>query len=132
MRIRAFLIVSSLLFAASAAFSQQVVVSLDADEEEAKELLAKLNENGAKEGVSFTHAEENYQYRIALAAESMAGKDLLFGGGADASAAVLTPECKLVFAISRGGRSTKGGAINALSKEIVKQLKPHLKPPETK
>jgi hypothetical protein len=63
MRFRAFLIVSSLLVAASAAFSQQVVVSLDAEEEEAKELLAKLNENGAKEGVSFTRAEENYQYR---------------------------------------------------------------------
>jgi hypothetical protein len=127
MRFRAFLSLSILLLLSSAVFGQQVVVSLDAEEEEAKELLAKLNENGAKEGVSFTRSEESYQYRIALAAESMAGKDLLFGGGADASAAVLTPECKLVFAISRGGRSTKGGAINALSKEIVKQLKGHLK-----
>jgi len=41
---------------------------------------------------------------------------------------VLTPGCKLVFAVSRGGRSTKGGAINALSKEIVKQLKSHVQP----
>jgi len=111
----------------STGFGQQVVVSLDAEDEEAVELLAKLNENGAKEGVQFTRSEENYQFHIALAAESMAKKDMLFGGGADASAAVLTPECKLVFAISRGGRSTKGGAINALSKEIVKQLKSHLK-----
>jgi hypothetical protein len=109
-------------------FSEPVVVSLDAPDEDAVELLAKLNENGAKEGLQFTRSEETYQFRIALAAESMAKKDILFGGGADASAAVLTPECKLVFAVSRGGRSTKGGAINALSKEIVKLLKPHLAP----
>jgi hypothetical protein len=114
------------LSAATALGQKQVVVSLDAEEEEAVELLAKLNENGAKEGLSFTRSEDKYQFRVALAAESIAKKDLLFGGGADASAAVLTPECKLVFAISRGGRSTKGGAINALSKEIVKQLKAHL------
>jgi hypothetical protein len=109
------------------AFAEQVKVSLDAEEAEATELLQKLNENGEKEDLQFVRAEEGYQFRIALAAESMAKKDLLFGGGADASAAVLTPECKLVFAISRGGRSTKGGAINALSKEIVKQLKSHMK-----
>jgi hypothetical protein len=116
----------SVLAAVPVLAQKQVVVSLDAEKEEAVELLAKLNENGAKEGLSFTRSEEKYQYRVALAAESMAKKDLLFGGGADASAAVLTPECKLVFAVSRGGRSTKGGAINALSKEIVKQLKGYL------
>jgi hypothetical protein len=128
MRFRALLGVLLALFVSSTVFGQQVVVSLDAEDEEAVELLAKLNENGAKEGLQFTRSEENYQFRIALAAESLAKKDLLFGGGADASAAVLTPECKLVFAVSRGGRSTKGGAMNALSKEIVKQLKGHLKP----
>jgi hypothetical protein len=128
MRFRAFPVVLLALFVSSTVFGQQVVVSLDAEDEEAVELLAKLNENGAKEGLQFTRSEETYQFRVALAAESIAKKDLLFGGGADASAAVLTPECKLVFAVSRGGRSTKGGAINALSKEIVKQLKPHLQP----
>ncbi len=128
MRFRAFWGVLLALVVSSTVFGQQVVVSLDAEDEEAVELLAKLNENGAKEGLQFTRSEETYQFRIALAAESLAKKDLLFGGGADASAAVLTPECKLVFAVSRGGRSTKGGAINALSKEIVKQLKGHLKP----
>jgi hypothetical protein len=126
MRFRAFLSLSVLLLVSSAVSGQALMVSLDAEESEATELLAKLNENGAKEGLSFTRAEETYQYRIALAAESVAKKDFLFGGGADASAAVLTPECKLVFAVSRGGRSTKGGAINALSKEIVKLLKGHV------
>jgi hypothetical protein len=129
MGFRAFWGLSLSLLVASAVFGQQqVVVSLDAEEEEAVELLAKLNENGAKEGLQFTRSEDKYQYRIALAAESIAKKDLLFGGGADASAAVLTPDCKLVFAVSRGGRSTKGGAINALSKEIAKQLKGYLQP----
>ena len=128
MRFLAFPVVLLALLVSSTVFGQPVVVSLDAEDEEAVELLAKLNENGAKEGLQFTRSEETYQFRIALAAESIAKKDLLFGGGADASAAVLTPECKLVFAVSRGGRSTKGGAINALSKEIVKQLKSHIQP----
>ena len=128
MPFRVLLVVLGLLVSSTVFGQQQVVVSLDAQDEEAVELLAKLNENGAKEGLQFTRSEETYQFRIALAAESIAKKDLLFGGGADASAAVLTPECKLVFAVSRGGRSTKGGAINALSKEIVKQLKGHLTP----
>ena len=127
MSIRAFTWIPVFLSVAGFAFGEQVMVSLDAEEDEATELLQKLNENGAKEDLAFVRSEESYQFRIALAAESMAKKDLLFGGGADASAAVLTPECKLVFAVSRGGRSTKGGAINALSKEIVKQLKNHLK-----
>ncbi len=127
MRFRAFLTLTIWLAISDAVLGQQLVVSLDADDAEATELLAKLNENGAKEGLSFTRSEETYQYRIALAAESATKGDFLFGGGADASAAVLTPECKLVFAVSRGGRSTKGGAINALSKEIVKLLKGHVK-----
>jgi hypothetical protein len=127
MKIPAFTWIPFLLSVASIALGEQVTVSLDAPEDDAAELLQKLNENGAKEDMQFVRAEEGYQFRIALEAESMAKKDLLFGGGADASAAVLTPECKLVFAVSRGGRSTKGGAMNALSKEIVKQLKNHLK-----
>jgi hypothetical protein len=127
MRIRALTWIPVFLSVAGFAIAEEVKVSLDAEEDEAAELLQKLNENGAKEDLQFVRSEDGYQFRIALAAESMAKKDLLFGGGADASAAVLTPECKLVFAISRGGRSTKGGAINALSKEIVKQLKAHMK-----
>lgn len=127
MTIRALTWIPVFLSIAAFALGEQVTVSLDAEEGEAAELLQKLNENGAKEDMQFVRSEEGYRFRIALAAESMAKKDLLFGGGADASAAVLTPECKLVFAVSRGGRSTKGGAINALSKEIVKQLKSHMK-----
>ncbi len=127
MKIRAFTWIPFLLSVAGIALGEQVTVSLDAPEDDAVELLQKLNENGVKEDLQFVRAEDGYQFRIALEAESMAKKDLIFGGGADASAAVLTPECKLVFAVSRGGRSTKGGAMNALSKEIVKQLKNHMK-----
>lgn len=117
---------------AAAVSAEELAVSIDAkSEEDAAEFLAKLNENGAEKNLHFTRNEQDYRFRIALAAESMAGKDLLFGGGADASAAVLTPECRLLFAISRGGRSTKGGAMNALSKEIVKQLEKHLKEQST-
>jgi hypothetical protein len=51
---------------------------------------------------------------------------MLFGGGADAAAAVLTPDCEVLFIVSRSGRTTRGGALNALSKEIVKKLKERL------
>jgi len=57
-----------------------------------------------------------------LDAEGMTTGDRFFGGGADAAAAVLNPNCELQFIVSRGGRSTKGGAMNALSKEIDKKL----------
>lgn len=33
------------------------------------------------------------------------------------------PECEVVFIVTRGRRTTKGVAMNALSKEIVKKLK---------
>lgn len=74
----------------------------------------------------FTLATTDYQYRIAMDAEGMTASDRLFGGGADAAAAVLDPNCSLLFIISRGGRATKGGAMNALSKEIDKKLAEYL------
>jgi hypothetical protein len=85
--------------------------------------LQQMNENGKEVGLSFVEAETDYQYRVALYAEGATGSDFMFGGGADASAAVLTPDCEVAFILTRGGRSTKGGAMNALSKEIVKKLK---------
>ena len=29
----------------------------------------------------------------------------------------------MIFVVTRGGRATKGGAVNALSKELVKEFK---------
>ncbi|HSE40662.1 MAG TPA: hypothetical protein VLH08_07845 [Acidobacteriota bacterium] len=107
-------------------FATEVAVKIDADAEEASNFLSQLNENGKEYGLTFTMANDNYQYRIALDAEGMTASDRIFGGGADAAAAVLDTNCHLLFIVSRGGRSTKGGAMNALSKEIDKKLANHL------
>jgi hypothetical protein len=103
-------------------FATDIVVKIDAEAEEAMKFLHQLNENGKEYGLNFALANEKYQYRIALDAEGMTASDRFFGGGADAAAAVLDTNCQLLFIVSRGGRSTKGGAMNALSKEIDKRL----------
>jgi hypothetical protein len=113
-------------FLAASAFATEIVVKIDAEEEEALKFVSQLNENGKEYGLHFTPATADYQYRIALDAEGMTASDRLFGGGADAAAAVLDTNCQLLFIVSRGGRSTKGGAMNALSKEIDKKLAKHL------
>ena len=114
------------ILVASAALAEEVKVKIDASAEDAPALLAKLNEHGAEKQLKFSSVESGYKFRIAISAESMTKGDMLFGGGADAAAAVLTPECQVVFIVSRGGRTTKGGAMNALAKEIVKKMPQYL------
>ena len=60
-----------------------------------------------------------YRFRIAVSAESVKAVDFLTGGGARRRGGRLSPTCDLLFSVSRGDRGTKGGAMNALSKEIV-------------
>ena len=104
----------------------ELKVFIDGADDDVKLLLEKLNENGREASLSFSQVKSGYLYRIAVDAESATKGDILFGGGADAAAAVLTPECRLLFVVSRGGRGKKAGAMNALSKEIVKKLPSHL------
>lgn len=111
------------LVAAGRASAEEVKVKLQGASMDKTKFLQQLNENGRKDGLTFVEDETDYHYRIAIYAEGAAGSDFLFGGGADASAAVLTPDCEVAFIVTRGGRTTKGGAMNALSKEIVKKLK---------
>lgn len=113
-------------FVAHSAVAEEIKVKVQGDTGDRAKFLQQLNENGKEHGLSFVDTESGYQFRIAVYAEGAAGSDFLFGGGADASAAVLTPDCDVSFIVTRGGRSTKGGAMNALSKEIVKKLKAHL------
>jgi hypothetical protein len=114
--------VFAMTIAASAA-AQQFTVKLEGTADDRARFLAQLNENGKEHKVSFVDADSGFQYRIAIYSESIKASDFLFGGGADASAVVLTPDCQVAYIVTRGGRSTKGGASNALSKEIVKKLK---------
>jgi hypothetical protein len=102
--------------------AEEIKVKADGSAEDQKSLIDHLNENGKEKNLHFTAADTDYQYRVAIYAESAKGSDYLFGGGADASAVVLSPDCQVVFVITRGGRATKGGAVNALSKEVVKKF----------
>jgi hypothetical protein len=107
--------------------AMEVKVKIDGTPADQEKMLERLNDNGKKESLSFVRADGDYKFRIAVSAESVKAVDFLTGGGADAAAAVLSPTCDLLFIVSRGDRGTKGGAMNALSKEIVKKLPPHLK-----
>lgn len=111
---------------AGSAFAEEIKVRVQGNTGDRAKFMQQLNDNGKDQGLSFVDTESGYQFRIAIYAEGAAGSDFLFGGGADASAAVLTPDCEVAFIVSRGGRTTKGGAMNALSKEIAKKLKSHL------
>lgn len=112
-----------MLTTASTASAQEFKVKLQGSPEDRKTFLTKLNENGKDPGVSFVDVEKGYTHRVAIYSESMKGSDMLFGGGADASAAILDNNCEVLFIVTRGGRATKGGATNALSKELVKKFK---------
>jgi hypothetical protein len=113
----------AILATASAASAQEFKVKLAGSDQDRSTLLQKLNENGKDQGVSFVEVDKGYAYRIAIYAESMKASDMLFGGGADASAVILDPACEVVSVITRGGRASKGGAVNALSKELAKKFK---------
>ena len=106
----------------SPVIAADVKLKIDGEQSEATKFLQQLNENGSEYNLHFTMTDTDYEYRIALDAEGMTTADHFFGGGADAAAAVLNQNCELQFIVSRGGRSTKGGAMNALSKEIDKKL----------
>jgi hypothetical protein len=113
----------AVLAVASLASAQEFKVKLAGTAQDRSTLLQKLNENGKDQGVSFVEVEQGYTYRIAIYAESAKASDIMFGGGADASAVILDPGCEVVSVITRGGRTTKGGAVNALSKELAKKFK---------
>jgi hypothetical protein len=111
------------LSVASNASAQEFKLKLQGSAEDRKALLDKLNENGKEQKVSFVDGDTGFQYQVAIYGESAKGSDYLFGGGADASAAILNDKCEVLYIVTRGGRTTKGGAVNALSKELVKKFK---------
>ena len=120
---RVLMLCSMLMLVASAASAQEFKVKLSGSEQDRKTLLQKLNENGKELGLTFVDADSGYAYRVAIYAESAKASDFMLGGGADASAVVLDQDCEVVFVVTRGGRTTKGGAVNALSKELAKKFK---------
>jgi len=110
--------------AATPAAAEEVAIKVDATRQDAVKLVERLNENAAKQNLRFHLVDTGYEYRIAVASEGASTTDVLFNswGGADASAAVLGPDCNLLFIVSRGGRMSQSGALNAVAKELVKRL----------
>jgi len=91
-------------------------------------LIEHLNKNGKSHDISFTIDEEEYEFRILTSGGGVGFKEQFFHGGRKkAEAVVMTPDCELLFIVARGSRITKGGAYNAVSKEIAKQLGKYLK-----
>lgn len=126
----AFAVLAALLVtSATPAFAARTLkVKVDGSKSDAFKMLEQLNKHGEDKGLAFQFAETGYEFRIAMEAEGASGVDMMLGtGGADASAAVLNPACELLFIVTRGGRMTSGGAMNAVSKELVKRFEKYLK-----
>lgn len=66
--------------------------------------------------------DEGFHYRIAVLGQAIGGMDFVTGGGADAYAAVLGPQCDLVFIVAADRRVRRSGAVNAVAEQIVKRL----------
>lgn len=104
--------------------SLDVKIKIDGPLPDQMKLLERLNKNGRKHDIRFVLSESEYDFRIAVATGTPGFTESFFYGeqGQEATAAVLTPDCRLLFIASRKGRMTRGGALNALSKQIVRNL----------
>ena len=105
------------ILAGSAVYAKDSTVRVDGDE--AAQFIGKLKKRGLKKGITFKIDLKKYDYRITV----KSGYNPWANRGAKAQAAVFDNECELLFMLSREGRLTKGGALNALAKEVVKRLK---------
>lgn len=124
-RIAAALCVASL--AALPASAETLKVKVDGDKATAIKMAEQLNKHGKDKDLQFQLVDADYQFRIAAYTEGVSATDMFFGsGGADSAAAVLDPNCEMLFIVSRSGRATQGGALNAVSKELVKKFRSYL------
>jgi hypothetical protein len=117
----------AVLLSADVAWARTLKLKVDGSKADAIKMTEQLNKHGADKGLQFTMVDSDFEFRVAVATEGYSTADVLFGGGADSSAAVLSPQCELLFVVSRSGRMTSGGALNAVSKELVKKFASYLK-----
>jgi hypothetical protein len=109
-------------------FAADLKVKIEGQLADSLALLQSLNENGKEFDLQFKLVETDFDYRIAAYSESFKAYGIVMSNGAaNASAAVLTRDCKVLFIVSRNGRGTSRGALNAVSKEIDKRLAAYLK-----
>jgi hypothetical protein len=121
------LLAVAFLFSAEAASARTLKLKVEGAKADALKMIEQLNKHGADKGLQFNMADSEFEFRVAVVTEGISTADVLFGGGADSSAAVLSPQCELLFVVSRSGRMTQSGALNAVSKELVKKFASYLK-----
>ena len=127
---RLVVIIGALLGSASPAIAAPTEVKIKieagfADALDAVKVLERLNANGEDHNLHFQMVESSYDFRIAVAAGGWSGIR-----AADTRAAILTPDCRFLFIVSRYGRFTESGALNAIAKEIASKLALYLKAPK--
>jgi hypothetical protein len=119
-------VAASLLASSNLALAREIKLKVEGAKQTGFTMAEQLNKHGKDKDLQFTLVEEGFDFRVAVYTEGMTGTDVLLGGGADSSAVVLTPQCEMVFVVTRSGRMTESGALNAVSKELVKKFKSYL------
>jgi hypothetical protein len=117
------IIVSIPLCFAQKPLGPNLKIKIEATELDRQTLLARLNANGAGRHLTFTLADEGFDYRIMFGT----GQKPVGSGYGDINAstgttAVYDAEGKELFEFKREGRWTDSGATNATAKEIIKRL----------
>lgn len=113
----------------ASSLKEPVPIRLEGEREDVNRLLESLNAKGGKQGLSFVNVQTGYRFRILVHAESIKAADLLHGGGADAYAAVLGPNCDFLFMAAADRRVKRAGAVNGVSEQILKRLVTYLQTP---
>ncbi len=108
------------------AYAREIKLKIEGEKQTGFKMTEQLNKHGKDKDLQFTINDQDYEFRVAVYTEGMSTADALFGGGADSSAVVLTPQCEMLFVVTRSGRMTESGALNAVSKELAKKFKSYI------
>lgn len=81
------------------------------------ELLGQISKEGAKQGFTVQSVGESEPFHLRLMV--VGGVTI---GSAHTAAVLLSGDCKLIDAVIRSGRWSKGGAARAVGKELAKHL----------
>jgi hypothetical protein len=109
-----------------AVLAREIKLKVEGDKQTGIKMAEQLNKHGKDKDLQFTLVDENFEFRVAVYTEGMTTSDVLLGGGADSSAVVLSPQCEMLFVVTRSGRMTESGALNAVTKELAKKFKSYL------
>lgn len=108
------------------ASAREIKLKVEGDKQTGFKMAEQLNKHGKDKDLQFTLNDQDYEFRVAVYTEGASTSDVLFGGGSDSSAVVLTPQCEMLFVVTRSGRMTESGALNAVSKELAKKFKAYI------